>query len=71
MGVFIEHLSIEDPTESSKMVLEVFPEFISNLDSLKKLTLKYGIFVSSCFLFSSKLTLSSFRRYCCPITEHR
>lgn len=46
MGVFIEHLSIEDPTESSKMVLEVFPEFISNLDSLKKLTLKYGIFVS-------------------------
>lgn len=43
MGIFIEQLSIEDTTENSKMVLEVYPDFIASLDSLKKLTLKYGI----------------------------
>lgn len=61
MGVFIEQLSIQDPTESSKMALDVFPEFISHLDSLKKLTLKYGIF--DFIILSPKYSCFSFPRY--------
>jgi len=41
MGIYIDQLRIEDSAEISKMQVESFPDFISHLDCLKKLTLKY------------------------------